>query len=182
MGGAQWSLPLMEVVYSQPWTKTLGSPKMHAIDRTISEFLSPDPAPQASPETTVAAAVSIMKQRHAACLLVTSGSDLVGIFTERDLLNRVMAEGRSLHETTLSDVMTPKPESLCLDDGIAFGINRMALRGFRNIPILDGEGHPVGVLGIRDVIKHLHTLLDEFEEDVGDDPSRAMWLDVGGSG
>ncbi|PYQ20449.1 MAG: CBS domain-containing protein, partial [Acidobacteria bacterium] len=52
----------------------------------------------------------------------------------------------------VSEVMTPDPDSLGPDDGVAFALNRMIVGGFRHIPIVDDEGEPVAMLSQRDVV------------------------------
>jgi predicted transcriptional regulator len=83
-------------------------------------------------------------------------------------------------EVTLAEVMTPNPESLKRHHCVTHAINRMAVRGFRNLPIVDEDNHPVGLLRVWDVIEHL---ADVFEDLAGVPPERPnddLWLDLGG--
>src|SRR4030095_254525 len=82
----------------------------------------------------------------------------VGIFTERDVLQRVAISGID-RARPVSDVMTHNPETLSVDDGIAFALNRLIARGFRHIPIVDKTGHPVAVLSVREVVAYIVSLL-----------------------
>jgi CBS domain-containing protein len=92
-----------------------------------------------------------MLGRGIGAVLVLRGGQAVGIFTERDVLKRVVSEGADQRQPVAS-VMTPDPECLDLDDGVAFALNRMIVGGFRHVPILDAEGRPLAVLSLREVV------------------------------
>jgi CBS domain-containing protein len=77
---------------------------------------------------------------------------LVGIFTDRDAV--VKAAGLTLDSLYVHDFMTPDPVVLRHDDPIAVAIHKMAVGGFRHIPILE-DGRPTGVVTARDVFHHL---------------------------
>lgn len=96
-----------------------------------------------------------IRQMHAAgtdCLLVCSGDRLVGIFTDRDALVKVA--GQRPGPAAVSRYMTPDPVVLRRDDTLAIAIHKMAVGGFRHIPIVDG-GRPLGVVAAADVFRHL---------------------------
>jgi len=59
----------------------------------------------------------------------------------------------------VGEVMTPDPETLGPDDGIAFALNRMILGGYRHIPIVDEAGEPLAVLSLREVVSFIVSLL-----------------------
>ncbi len=100
----------------------------------------------------VSAAIRRMREEGVDCLLVMSGERLVGIFTERDAVLKVA--GRKTEAFDVRDVMTEDPVVLRHDDPVAVAINKMAVGGFRHIPILDGD-RPIGVVGARDVFRHI---------------------------
>jgi CBS domain-containing protein len=87
------------------------------------------------------------------CVLVTEGGRLVGIFTDRDAVLKVAGQadggGRPIR-----DLMTQDPVVLRHDETIAVAINKMAVGGFRHIPIVE-DGRPTGVISARDVFHHL---------------------------
>jgi CBS domain-containing protein len=91
-------------------------------------------------------------------VLVERDGKAVGIFTERDILRRVIRTGIDL-ERPVEEVMTPDPETLSLDDGIAFALNRMAVGGYRNLPIVDESGKPLSVLSQREVVGYIVSVL-----------------------
>jgi CBS domain-containing protein len=158
---------------------------MQRVHRSIHGFVRGLSPPTAKIDTPVSEAVSTMRARQVACVLIIAddgGGKLVGIFTERDLLNRVVAQGLSVDDTTLGEVMTPNPETLQLGDSISFAINRMAVGGYRNVPIVDAHHKPLAVLSIRHVVKHLRDVFEDSE--LIDLPAEVAspWVDIGGSG
>ena len=111
--------------------------------------------PAVVPPTMLARdAVEEMKRRRLACLVVVEGGKLVGIFTERDVLTRV-ASASSHDDRTLAQVMTHDPSTLTREHMIAYALNFMHVGGFRHVPVVDAQGRPVGVIGVRDILAYL---------------------------
>ncbi len=112
-----------------------------------------------SSNDTVTEAVRAMQQEHRGCVIVTddgtSQSKLVGIFTERDVLFRIVDQGRNPATLPLVDVMTFDPEVLPITSTLAYVLNKMSLGGFRHIPVVDEDHHPVFVVSVRDVVAYL---------------------------
>jgi CBS domain-containing protein len=106
----------------------------------------------ASPESTVAAAARLMKKKTVgAVLVVDHDGRLAGIFTERDALFRVVAEGRDPKETRVSEVMTPHPRTLEPNRPFAHALLMMYDGGFRHVPVVE-DGRPIGVVSARDAL------------------------------
>jgi CBS domain-containing protein len=120
--------------------------------------LEPRAAASVEEGATIREAIQLMLEREVGAVLIERGGRAVGIFTERDVLRRVVRMGID-QSRSVSEVMTPEPETLGLDDGIAFALNRMIVRGFRNIPIVDGAGVPLGILSLREVAAFIVSLL-----------------------
>jgi len=118
-------------------------------------------------EQFVSEAMHAMQKEHRGCVLVTErgseDSPLVGIFTERDVLNRIIDRGRNPAMLPLAEVMTRTPDSLPADATLAYVLNRMAVGGFRHVPLVDEAGHPVSVISVRDVVEFL---VDHFPREV----------------
>jgi CBS domain-containing protein len=150
------------------------------IQKTIADFISDEPLPQVAPDQSVEAAVDVMSDTKSDCVLILDGDRLVGIFTERDFLNRVTAKKRPPAQTPIADVMTADPSTLRQKDRISYAINRMAVGGFRNIPIVDENARPVAVLSVRDVMRHLYELFAEVEGDAAKSGEWDEWTDLGG--
>jgi FOG: CBS domain len=104
------------------------------------------------PGIPVADAIRLMHERGVDCLAVCDEGHLVGIFTDRDAV--VKAVDKRLGLFRVRDFMTPDPVVLRLDDTIAVAIHKMAVGGFRHIPLVD-KGRPVGVVSAADVFRHL---------------------------
>lgn len=153
---------------------------MRSIQTTIDQFISDEPLPAVAPDDPVSAAMTAMKTHASDCALVLDGDTLVGIFTERDFLNRVTAQQRAPGETRVREVMTVEPETLRAHDSIAYAINRMVVRGFRNIPIVDEGNRAVAVLDVRDVMTHLSVLFDDVAEGRRVEGDWDEWTDIGG--
>ncbi len=114
-------------------------------------------------DATVAKAIELMqKKRVGAVMVVSKGRPrkLVGILTERDLINRVL-QLRGYGRLRLDKVMTRDPESLRPKDSLAYALNKMSVGRFRHVPLVDDRGVPVGMLSIRDVIDFVVELIPE---------------------
>ena len=103
---------------------------------------------------SVEEAVAMLREHRVGCLLVTEGGRLVGIFTERDLLTRVLAAGLPLG-TPLRKVMTADPVSVGLREPIRQAIRWMQGGGYRHLPVVDDERRPVGILSAKRVIRYI---------------------------
>jgi CBS domain-containing protein len=115
------------------------------------------PAPElVGPDEDVADVIERMHRDRIDCLLVTEGGNLVGIFTDRDALIKLAGHGPE--HRPISELMTRDPVVLRQDDTIAIAINKMAVGGFRHVPIVDGK-RPVAVVSARDVFRHIATRL-----------------------
>jgi CBS domain-containing protein len=108
--------------------------------------------------TVTEAAQRMVQARQAAVLIVDAAGRLAGIFTERDLLTRVIGRGLEPKGTALSAVMTPNPEVLSLSDRVAYAVHCMSVAGYRTVPLVDADRRPVGIVTVSDVIRWLATL------------------------
>ena len=116
--------------------------------RTIIEDQKPVTA---SPEITVAAAARLMKEHRIGAILVIRDGELAGIFTERDALFRVIAEGRDPVKTRVAEVMTANPRTIAPDRPFGHALHLMYEGGFRHVPVVD-NGRPLGVVSARDAL------------------------------
>lgn len=134
------------------------APKEERFDALAAAFKEPlgsvarRPLLVVSTGATVAEAVRAMNDRHVGCALVVKEGRLAGIFTERDVLTKVV--GKSLDPATVSveSVMTPDPDTLPASARVAFALQRMSVEGYRHVPIVDDEQRPVGVVAVRDIV------------------------------
>lgn len=111
---------------------------------------------------TVREATQAMLARRQACVMVVDAEGrLRGIFTERDVLTRVVGAALDAATTTLGAVMTPNPEALSASQRVAYAVHCMSVAGYRTVPLVDGEGRPVGVVTVSDVLRWLASLFPE---------------------
>lgn len=101
--------------------------------------------------TTVVEAARLMKNNGFGALLVVDEGRLVGIFTERDVLFRVVAEGRDPATTSLSEVMTRNPQTIHPDRPFGHALHLMHEGGFRHVPVTE-HGQVVGMVSARDAL------------------------------
>ncbi len=106
-----------------------------------------------APEATCAQAVLQMHQAGVGCLLVEDAEGLLrGILSERDLVLKL--NDRPLDSVPVGEVMTPDPVVLRADDSVAVAINKMAVGGFRHIPLVD-DGRATGIVSARDLFRYI---------------------------
>jgi CBS domain-containing protein len=103
----------------------------------------------------VGLAVRYMQHHNTDCVLVTNGSELLGIITLWDVLHKVVGRGDDLNAIACEQIMTPDPVTLREDDNIAVAINIMSVRGFRHIPTVAGDRSVTGIVSISDVFHHI---------------------------
>ncbi|WP_295400759.1 CBS domain-containing protein [uncultured Thiocystis sp.] len=103
------------------------------------------------PTGTVLDAACLMAERRVGAIAVVDRGDLVGLFTERDLLNRVVALGRDPGAVTINEVMTHRPVTIREHQSLAEGLDIMFGHHFRHLPVLDEAGALLGVLSCRDI-------------------------------
>ena len=110
-------------------------------------------------DATVTDAMRAMQREHRGCVIVTDdgsqNSKLVGIFTERDVLFRIVDRGRNPAALPIGEVMTPDPEVLPVRSTVAYALNKMSVGGFRHIPVVDDEHRPAFVVSVRDIVEFL---------------------------
>ena len=115
------------------------------------------PAPQiVDAETDVGVLIEKMHREGIDCVLVTENGELAGIFTDRDALLKLA--GRGLEHLPVRDFMTEDPVVLRHDDPIAVAIHKMAIGGFRPVPIVE-DGRPIAVVSAPDIFRHIATRL-----------------------
>jgi CBS domain-containing protein len=102
-------------------------------------------------DATVIQAATLMNQRQIGALVVMGGGQVVGIFTERDVLRRVVAEGREPQQTLVAQVMSPEVICCHLDTSIDEVRSVFKNRRIRHLPVVDTEGALAGMVSIGDL-------------------------------
>ena len=108
--------------------------------------------PVTAPATTsVHDAARLMKAHHVSAMMVVEREQLAGIFTERDALFRVIAEGRNPKTTRIGAVMTANPKTIDVDRPFVHALMIMYEGGFRHVPVIS-QGRPAGMVSARDAL------------------------------
>ncbi|QEL64220.1 putative inosine-5'-monophosphate dehydrogenase related protein [Oryzomicrobium terrae] len=132
--------------------------------RTIRDVIRDQHILTTSEESTVRQAVRRMADTRVGAIMVIRGGLLVGIFTERDALNRVLAPGLDPDTTPITLVMTPEPRTVSPERPLGYALHLMHTGGFRHLPVVD-NGRPVGMVSVRDA---LGSELSQFERELDD--------------
>jgi len=102
---------------------------------------------------TVLDAVRGMVERNIGAVPVLHKGELVGIFSERDLMRRVVAEGRDPRSTCMAEVMTDDPLTINTNEDLENCMALMRRHNFRHLPVCH-EGQLVGMVSLRDIVLH----------------------------
>ena len=108
-----------------------------------------------APKVSVREVVEMMVEQSIGCVLVVEDGQIQGIFTERDAVLKLNIDYQSMLERRVEEFMTPNPQTLTPDAKIAFAIQRMDQGGYRHLPIVDAQDHPIGVISVRDILAYL---------------------------
>ncbi len=128
--------------------------------RIVPDLVSNQSLASLPPSATVRDAARIMAERHIGAVLVAVDGRLQGIFTERDLLARVVAAGLDPDDTVLGGVMTPDPDTVAPGDTALVALRRMTECGYRHLPVVSG-GQMIGMVSIRDLYAAANSELAE---------------------
>jgi CBS domain-containing protein len=105
----------------------------------------------APPQTTVSKAAKLMANKNVGAVMVVENERLVGIFTERDAVFRVMAKGLDALTTKISEVMTSQPQTVDPDETFGYALLLMHENGFRHVPVIE-NGKPIGIVSSRNAL------------------------------
>jgi CBS domain-containing protein len=111
---------------------------------------------------TVLEVARLMVEHNIGAVPVLTQGELIGIFSERDLMNRVVVEGKDPARTPVSEVMTGDPLTVAPNDSVETCMTLMRRHGFRHLPVCSGR-ELRGVVSLRDILLHD---LDEKDDEV----------------
>ncbi|MAG95033.1 MAG: hypothetical protein CMJ48_15005 [Planctomycetaceae bacterium] len=140
-------LPLTEFDYS-------GSELEQSIVRHAISVLCPKTPVLIGVDNTIREVIAELVKHGIGCLLVHENDTLVGIVSERDVLNSFSTDPAQM-DRKVSEVMTADPTSVFISESIAYALHLMDIGGFRHLPIVDEEGRPVGIISVRDILRFL---------------------------
>ena len=121
--------------------------------------------PEVTPDVTVRETARIMSEAEIGAIAVKRGRQIVGVFTERDLMQRVVAAGRDPDTTAVGDVMTADVVKVLETTSVAAAVAAMRARRIRHLVIVDAGGNYLGMLAQRHL---LYDLMNDLAMKVGD--------------
>ena len=121
------------------------------LDQPVRNLMEESKLLTAPPESTVSSAAKLMAARNVGAVLVLKEECLIGIFTERDAVFRVIARGLDASSTRLADVMTAAPKTLNPEMSYGHALLLMQESGFRHVPILE-NGRVIGIVSSRNAM------------------------------
>ncbi len=102
--------------------------------------------------TSVHEAVKTMAGKAIGAVLIVENDKVAGIFTERDLMNKVVGKDLDTRTTKVNEVMTRGPKTVKVDDAAIDCLELMAAGGFRHLPVVDADERPLGMVSQRDFV------------------------------
>jgi CBS domain-containing protein len=138
---------------------------MEARMKTVQQMLHGKPGPVLSiaPSATVYDALTLMARHEVGALIVLEGTDLVGMFSERDYARKVILHGKSSKEVSVADIMTTHVLTVRPDQTVEDCMALMTDKRVRHLPVIDDAG-VIGMVSIGDVVK---AMLDEQKFVIG---------------
>src|SRR5437868_2831111 len=132
------------------------------VERSLMEdpvsVLGPRDPVTVPPAATLADAMRVMRERNVGTVLVVDDAGrLQGIFSERDLLKKVVGLHADPGGLPVVQLMTANPETVTATDTLALALHKMDIGGYRHLPVLS-DGRPSGVISVRDMLRHITRL------------------------
>jgi CBS domain-containing protein len=134
-------------IYNDPLEKALAEETVAAIQST--------PVAMVAPETPIHAALQTLARLKVSCLLVEDQGKLVGVFSDRDVLERVALEYDQVKDRPVRELMTANPVVVYESDSAAAALSIMAVSGFRHVPVTQVDGTTVGIISPQRVTEFL---------------------------
>lgn len=118
-------------------------------------------------DTPVRDVLRAMVDAGVGCVVVAEGRRPVGIFSERDALMELNTHAIALGGRPVSDFMTAPPETLAPDAKVAFAVQRMAVGGYRHVPVVGADGELAGIISVRNILGYLAVKMREGPKPAG---------------
>lgn len=123
-------------------------------DLSVADLMNDSDVVTANPLLSAASAARLMTRCRVGALVVLDDGEVTGIFTERDLMTKVVAAGLDPERTPLAEVMTPDPRTVGPDDDVELAVSWMVSGRHRHLPVLE-DGHLAGIISQGDVLAYL---------------------------
>ncbi len=149
---------------------TLSESNFGAIDnRFLSQsvgLLNPHHPISIDDTASVKETLQLLQDNKIGCIVLTNKEGKVsGIFSERDVVLKIILKDISLGKTPISEFMTKEPKTATMTTTIAFALNMMSSGGYRHVPIVDDESFPIGIISVKDIVDHLSgTILQDLKQ------------------
>jgi CBS domain-containing protein len=128
------------------------------LQRRLRELLPTLPTAVAlGQRATVREALHLMREKQLSCVLVVEHGQLVGIFTEREVVTTVAGAPRADDQMPLREVMRPDPDCVQLDDTLMDAVHQMHLGAYRHVPVVDDQGRPTALVSMQVIVDALVT-------------------------
>ena len=138
-----------------------------------------DPPVIADAGTSLREIIREMRDHRASCALLTLDDRLTGVFTERDVVTRVVGV-RGVLDGPVSEVMTSDPEHIRRGDRLSTAVRLMRRRGYRHVPVIDDDGRVLGCIQHEDVVSYLAEVYPAEVLNLPPDPGQVILTREGG--
>jgi len=106
-------------------------------------------------EASIQSVIESMQTTHSSCIIIINNDKITGIFTERDVVTKIVSKNVDIKNEKICNYMTNNPETLQPDDSIAFALNKMTDGGFRHIPIVSSDSKDIYIISMQDIINSI---------------------------
>lgn len=107
-------------------------------------------------------AISMLKMHRIGAVVITDRHGAIsGIFSERDVVLKISLTDKDLYTTPVSEVMTRSPHTEKMTTTLAFALNLMSQGGYRHLPIVDDNRHPIGIISVKNIVDYIVRSLNE---------------------
>lgn len=141
--------------------RTFSDPVEQALGEGLVSEIQSQPFAAVSPDTTVEEALHKLVGKHIACLLVEDDGLLVGVFSDRDVLDRAALEYDDVKSRPVKDLMATDPVYVHESDTAAAALAVMAVSGYRHVPVVNEAGNLTGIISPHRMTEYLHTAMSQ---------------------
>jgi CBS domain-containing protein len=132
-----------------------GHLEARVLHRPIRELPTLQPAIILERSATVRDAVKAMQEARMNCVLVVDQGRLAGIFTEQDVVTKVVAQDLDVDHVQMQEAMHPDPDSLGMEDDLVYALHQMSLGEYRPLPVVDEQRRPIALVSMQAIIVYL---------------------------
>jgi CBS domain-containing protein len=131
--------------------------------RSVREAIGDRPLASVQSGTTIREAAHVLEQFNVGALAVLAGEQLVGILSERDVIQRCIAHDDDPATARVDAAMTANPDTVEAEAGLSEAIGKFAAGGYRHLPVMQ-DGRCIGMISVRDVPVEYMMMYERFLE------------------